>query len=177
MYGTADIEHSDLCEDILVELKSLFNIIELGFETAAELHQAQIEKLKPYWMTLKSSVDCYYCLNFSAEHHFACKHAVCDRCVQLCGIESMTRPYSFSIDKCPFCQESILHTARIKPPTAGVSLLSLDGGGVGGIIPLQFLLTIQERLGALVYVQDLFDQAFGTSSGIPAPTSLGGDLR
>ncbi|KAL9606564.1 MAG: hypothetical protein Q9179_000289 [Wetmoreana sp. 5 TL-2023] len=53
----------------------------------------------------------------------------------------------------------------LKPPTAGINILSIDGGGVRGAVPLEFLSILQEILGDDCPIQDLFDLAFGTSSG------------
>ncbi|KKY29202.1 putative patatin-like phospholipase [Phaeomoniella chlamydospora] len=56
-------------------------------------------------------------------------------------------------------------TFRVKPDNAGISVLSIDGGGVRGIMPLQFLQILQDRIGLPIPVQEHFDVAFGTSSG------------
>lgn len=56
-------------------------------------------------------------------------------------------------------------TMRLKPATAGVSILSIDGGGTRGIVPLEFLNIVQRLLGQTCAIQDLFDFVGGTSSG------------
>ena len=56
-------------------------------------------------------------------------------------------------------------TVKVKPDNAGVIALCIDGGGVRGIIPLQFLQVLQDRIGLPIPVQENFDLAFGTSSG------------
>lgn len=53
----------------------------------------------------------------------------------------------------------------IKPPTASVRVLSLDGGGSRGRVPLVFLKEIQDAIGLPYPVQQNFDVVFGTSSG------------
>ena len=53
----------------------------------------------------------------------------------------------------------------LKPPTAGIRILSVDGGGIRGIVPLEFLSVLQDALGQGCLVQDMFDLAFGTSAG------------
>ncbi|KFY04385.1 hypothetical protein V491_09370, partial [Pseudogymnoascus sp. VKM F-3775] len=55
-----------------------------------------------------------------------------------------------------------------KPKTKGVNVLGIDGGGVRGVIPLQSLLLLEQKLKPYLPdmpLQDLFDIAFGTSSG------------
>ena len=57
----------------------------------------------------------------------------------------------------------------MKPPTAGVRLLSIDGGGVRGVLPLQALENLEATLNRLTGlsgpIQEHFDLALGTSSG------------
>ena len=53
----------------------------------------------------------------------------------------------------------------LKPPTAGVRILCIDGGGIRGVIPLEFLGLLQGDIGPECPIQDFFDMAFGTSSG------------
>ena len=43
--------------------------------------------------------------------------------------------------------------------------MCVDGGGVRGVVPLEFLGLLQELLGPELCLQDFFEQAFGTSSG------------
>ncbi|KAH0538884.1 hypothetical protein FGG08_004540 [Glutinoglossum americanum] len=57
----------------------------------------------------------------------------------------------------------------VKPPSAGVRVLTLDGGGVRGILELIVLRYLQDyvavELGAYVPVIDMFDLVVGTSTG------------
>ncbi|TKA60681.1 hypothetical protein B0A55_12855, partial [Friedmanniomyces simplex] len=46
-----------------------------------------------------------------------------------------------------------------------IRILSVDGGGIRGIIPLEFLHLLQRSLGSSCRIQDLFDLALGTSAG------------
>jgi patatin-like phospholipase/acyl hydrolase len=52
------------------------------------------------------------------------------------------------------------------PQTAGIRVLTLDGGGVRGLAPLQYLQVLQDRIGLPFPVQENFDVVFGTSSGM-----------
>lgn len=45
------------------------------------------------------------------------------------------------------------------------TVLAIDGGGVRGVIPLEFMILLQEHLGSQCALQDLIDLAIGTSSG------------
>ncbi|KAI1839796.1 hypothetical protein JX266_013990, partial [Neoarthrinium moseri] len=53
----------------------------------------------------------------------------------------------------------------VKPDTAGVRVLSIDGGGTRGRAPLEFLQALQDRLGLPYPLQRNFDLIYGTSSG------------
>jgi patatin-like phospholipase/acyl hydrolase len=57
----------------------------------------------------------------------------------------------------------------MKPPSAGVRVLSLDGGGVRGVLELIVLKHLQDHiaaeLGAEVPVIEMFDLVVGTSTG------------
>lgn len=53
----------------------------------------------------------------------------------------------------------------VLPPTMNPTILAIDGGGVRGVIPLEFLILIQENLGSCA-LQDLIDLSIGTSSGL-----------
>ena len=57
----------------------------------------------------------------------------------------------------------------MKPPTAGVRLLSIDGGGVRGVLPLKALGNLEATFNRLAGpsgpIQEHFNIALGTSSG------------
>ncbi|KAH8194108.1 hypothetical protein TruAng_011729 [Truncatella angustata] len=53
----------------------------------------------------------------------------------------------------------------MKPPTASVRVLSIDGGGTRGRAPLEYLQALQDRLKLPYPVQRNFDMIYGTSSG------------
>ncbi|KAL6406234.1 putative patatin-like phospholipase [Ilyonectria robusta] len=54
---------------------------------------------------------------------------------------------------------------RVHPPTAGVGVLCIDGGGVRGIVPLGIMKRIKDRIGLPLPFQRFFRVAFGISSG------------
>ncbi|KAL8730663.1 MAG: hypothetical protein Q9181_004591 [Wetmoreana brouardii] len=77
-------------------------------------------------------------------------------------LEKETRR-SALIDTCLLCGAGGL-SVILKPPTAGISILSIDGGGVRGAVPLEFMSILQDTLGDDCPIQDLFDLALGTRS-------------
>lgn len=78
-------------------------------------------------------------------------------------------PHTFSIHSCFLCSEDTQGARfKFKPKTKGVNVLGIDGGGVRGVIPLQSLFLLEQKLKPYLSefpVQDLFDVAYGTSSG------------
>ena len=54
---------------------------------------------------------------------------------------------------------------RVHPPTAGVGVLCIDGGGARGVVPLKLMKRIQDCIGLPIPLQTLFKVAFGISSG------------
>ncbi len=48
--------------------------------------------------------------------------------------------------------------------TIDPKILNIDDGGIRGVVPLEFLRLLQDVIGPTLPIQDLFDQAFGTSS-------------
>ncbi|OQD76228.1 hypothetical protein PENANT_c121G06279 [Penicillium antarcticum] len=93
------------------------------------------------WNGLSSTTTCFYCLCRPPEHMLACRHAICDTCVVVFGTPSKCAEYHFDIIKCPLCYKPSPLTFRQLPPTKRPLVLSLDGGGVRGIIQLGLLRT------------------------------------
>lgn len=73
----------------------------------------------------------------------------------------------FKFPDCILCGEPN-HKSVISliPATAGVRVLSLDGGGIRGVIPLVYLQYMQEILAELqIPLRSMFDFVCGTSAG------------
>jgi predicted acylesterase/phospholipase RssA len=145
----------------------------LELEKAAEIHRSMV--LNPFYQHLQgrnhfvSHTACYCCLIATPEHALPCGHVLCTPCVQIFG---KARGRCFvEMTECPLHYDHIggQFTTRwplfIKPPGAGIRILSLDGGGVRGIIELVILQQIQNNLGRLLPIQVFFDLIIGTSTG------------
>ncbi|KAF1351458.1 FabD/lysophospholipase-like protein [Lizonia empirigonia] len=74
-------------------------------------------------------------------------------------------PNLYSFAECPICAVVCEVKIRIRPATAGVRVLSLDGGGIRAKIPLQFLRALEHAIGIDLPVQEHFEFGYGTSSG------------
>lgn len=95
-----------------------------------------------------------------------CFHAYCDACIRTFALQKNIDTNTFQLLQCLFCSHSQSKTFSFIPPTAGVRILTVDGGGVRGIIPLTILKALEADLAYLgCPLQSHFDFVAGTSSG------------
>ncbi|KAI0902824.1 hypothetical protein F4823DRAFT_629883 [Ustulina deusta] len=112
---------------------------------------------------------CLACLSNTPTNMLPClpkQHCVCEDCIR-----RYSRQYggssTISITSCPLgCSlTKTPWTIRVKPPTAGARILSLDGGEIRGIAELAILTEIEREVKMGIRIQDLFDLVVGTSTG------------
>ena len=136
--------------------------------TAKETHLRTLKDLIPTLEGLKSNKTCYCCLMRMPEKVLDCGHALCDFCVKIFGKKSPAEQYTYTLPSCVLCgKRNGLGPYRFLPPTAGVRMLTLDGGGVRGVIPLVLLQAIEQQVDKLgIPLREHFDLVCGTSSGL-----------
>ncbi|KAF2188984.1 hypothetical protein K469DRAFT_684250 [Zopfia rhizophila CBS 207.26] len=113
---------------------------------------------------------CFCCLREMAEHPLPCGHVLCTPCVKGYGKPRHRvcngTPVLYTVAACPLHEGNAIFSTPwevyFKPPLAGVRILSLDGGGVRGIVILEVLRNIERTLGGRIPVQDFFDLIVGT---------------
>jgi hypothetical protein len=131
-----------------------------------EIHRASLSEGSKYWSKIRSNTTCLFCLvRRPPEHVLPCGHSMCDQCVQLWGRGQPGPKREYRLDSCLLCQTACTKFVRLNPPTAGIRILSIDGGGIRGIVPLETLEILQIALGPELRIQDFFDLSFGTSVG------------
>ncbi|KAF5528875.1 patatin phospholipase, partial [Fusarium mexicanum] len=81
------------------------------------------------------------------------------------GTSDAADPFLFTLPHCLLDGQTVNLVVRIRPPTAGQSIICIDGGGVRGIIPPAILNKIQEQLDLPIPVQEFFTMAYGVSAG------------
>lgn len=133
--------------------------------TSAFLRKAVLNKYYAQWSGLYSMASCLICLCRPPEHMLPCQHSICDKCVVTYGLPSKVAEYYFDLTHCPICNEAFKITVRQLPPTKRPVVLSLDGGGIRGIIQLGLLHSLENKLGGDIRLPEIFELFVGTSVG------------
>ncbi|KAL5344410.1 hypothetical protein ACLOAV_010670 [Pseudogymnoascus australis] len=132
--------------------------------SSAMWHLRMLSEFNRDWLTIRLENTCLVCLSGRPQYRLPCRHIICDNCVRRHGDKSDV--WNFEIRQCFLCKSDTPGVnIQVRPPTATARLLSIDGGGARGIIPLVFLQALEERIGLPYPVQGNFDFIFGTSSG------------
>lgn len=127
-----------------------------------------------FWTKIYSSNTCYGCLCCSPQYVVPCGHAFCEECVrdfgQLGDQGNLSTFYTH--EHCVLCGVGAGDLIKgwpwkihLKPKSAGVRLLSLEGGGVRGVVELEILRRLEKEIALSVPITDLFDLIVGTSIG------------
>ncbi|KAJ0109487.1 hypothetical protein J7T55_000413 [Diaporthe amygdali] len=148
--------------------------------TAALLHR---ERLNDFYRVLDadgatafvSHSACLSCLRELPECALPCGHVLCLPCMELYGTRASRT--CIEISRCPLHVGDIIAeppwTVAVKPARAGVRVLSLDGGGIRGIVQLHVLREIERLLGPGLPIQLFFDLMVGTNTGGIIAIALG----
>lgn len=130
--------------------------------TIFSVHQTYLEKLH-------SNKTCLSCMQAVPDYVLRCGHAFCDRCVRELGKPAARFESAWVLDRCFLCGRywpDSGQVMRFKPYCAGVRILTLDGGGVRGIVELVLLCLVQKRMQVKsLLMKDCFDLIMGTSTG------------
>ena len=149
-------------------VNQFFLVVSVGKSTA-DHRQDQLLAMSHELGRVQSDRICLYCLVRSAQHSQACHHALCDQCAQTFGHAAADAEHQFTISMCLLCLSRANLVIDVLPPTMNPTILAIDGGGVRGGIPLEYLLLIQEYLGPQCRILDLIDLSVGSSSGRSIP--------
>lgn len=134
---------------------------------AVQSHKDVLQRARGFWLKLYSRETCLVCIFRKPHLGTLCGHTVCENCVCVFGCPSSEDPCTHHIDRCFLCGLDTKHkSVRIHPPTAGAAVLSMDGGGVRGILELRFLALLEDRIGLPMPVLRHFKVVFGTSTGL-----------
>lgn len=149
------------------EFHSLYHNMKTNSMTALDLHRKRLKALRCDIAHVYSRQSCLCCMMRVPEKKLDCGHAFCDTCITSFGTRSPGERYAFHISSCVLC--GLPHhggSIQIVPPTAGIRVLSVDGGGIRGVVPLVFLRCLGDSLASLgCPLRDYFDFVCATSSG------------
>ncbi|KAK0631476.1 hypothetical protein B0T14DRAFT_3900 [Immersiella caudata] len=127
---------------------------------------------------LTSQSACFCCLLEAGQHPLPCGHLLCTECVVTFGTFD-TATLAVRMEECPIGGSACCLLTRfpshvpLKPRSSGARVLSLDGGGIRGIVELEVLKSIEEALGGNLRIQLFFDLIVGTSAGGLVALGLG----
>ncbi|SMR43927.1 unnamed protein product [Zymoseptoria tritici ST99CH_3D1] len=116
--------------------------------------------------SISSHATCFCCLMDVPEHPLPCGHVLCTACIKAYGKQKRS---SVVVSCCPLHRESTNwakpQIIKFKPAGAGARVLSLDGGGIRGIVQLEVLRAIENVLGGHISAPSFFDLIVGTGTG------------
>ncbi|EON62430.1 hypothetical protein W97_01652 [Coniosporium apollinis CBS 100218] len=151
--------------------REIFGNPSFGEEAAA--HKLHLHRLNDFYGKFGSAYKvvshstCFCCLRELPEHALPCGHVLCTPCINSYGIA--VDKYCISMWRCPLHTDDTVwkepYLVRLKPPHAGVRILTLDGGGFRGIVELEVLKAVERTLGGKIPIQAFFDLIVGTSTG------------
>jgi hypothetical protein len=120
------------------------------------------------WASIRSNKTCLPCLQAVPDHVLGCGHSYCPRCIQELGKPSSNFECAWVMLKCALCrsnEEERPHLVQLKARCTGARILTLDGGGIRGIVELSLLRAIDEAIGLEIPIRDMVDMIVGTSTG------------
>ena len=148
---------------------------------AAEVHRENLAELRSLngfprmssgniQQNIGSTSVCYGCLFGRPEYRLPCNHVICVSCVEDFDETPKEKQYpgSFTHKSCIICAATSPkwpYRVHVKPDLAGVRVLSLDGGGVRGIVELIVLQRLESLIGLGLPLGRFFDLMVGTSAG------------
>ena len=161
------ILRSGLINLVSTHVRSFFEQLTHDSLTAAEIHRCTLNRFRDYWRRIQSSSTCLCCLRRRPQYALSCGHILCENCVLVFGTADTRDQWMYKIHHCFLCGEEMPKEVaiRVHPPTAGVGILCIDGGGTRGTLPLGIMKRIQDRIGLPIPFQKFFKVAFGISSG------------
>ncbi|CZR42619.1 uncharacterized protein FPRO_09922 [Fusarium proliferatum ET1] len=118
---------------------------------------------------LQSQRTCFSCLSNCPTNMLPCarfQHGICQTCLERFARQENGGSI-LVIEHCPLgcALRTGTWSIRIKPKNAAPRVLSLDGGGVRGIVELCVLRQIERHVGYGIAIHELFDLVVGTSTG------------
>ncbi|CVL09032.1 related to calcium-independent phospholipase A2 [Fusarium mangiferae] len=143
--------------------------------STVDWHRRQLAQNNDTLGKIRSNRTCLSCIRRRPQFGLSCGHLICRYCVKTFYAPSRTDPFEYRPESCLLCGQCTLGTLiRLTPETCRLHVLSIDGGGIRGSAPIEFIKAIQDGVGIPYYnVQRSFDVKVGTSSGALIVVCLG----
>ena len=144
--------------------------LEDGSEPSAfDNHIRNVGRFRGHWARTFNAGTCLLCVRRIPDGpRLSCGHRLCRICIQVAGKSTPADPWSFRFPgkRCPLCASRLVAaTIGFRPPSAGVRVLSVDGGGCRAAAPLE-LVHLMECCTQVDYLGSrLFDFGIGSSAG------------
>ena len=139
--------------------------------SSKSLRGQHLAQVRSHFAFPSSEETCFGCLRRRPQYRLPCGHWTCQTCIRIFYNPNQDDPWLYQVDVCILCGFVIEDVRiRVKPDTATVRVLSIDGGGTRGRAPLEFLRMLQHCIALPCSVQRHFDIVYGTSSGDPNST-------
>lgn len=130
------------------ELQSLYSQLCSSNLGSRSIYTQRIASLRLRISELVMNRTCLTCLYRMPEKTLCCGHAICEVCLVTFGSSDTLDRYTYRLKACPLygIVKEEGQTFRLSLPTAGTRLLTIDGGGIRGVIPLTFLVALEGYL-------------------------------
>ncbi|KAK1752635.1 hypothetical protein QBC47DRAFT_389002 [Echria macrotheca] len=135
-------------------------------------HMSHLDRLYERFpsLVIGDVLTCFWCMRNEVAEILPCSHAVCETCLAALGVIDETLDSRLvQLDACNLHNPPKKFPDPVKflllPSTIGRRVLSIDGGGVRGIVSLSILSAIEQKLGGEIPISELFDLVGGTSVG------------
>lgn len=115
---------------------------------------------------------CFGCLFHRPEYRLPCNHFLCVACVEDFNqiTEAQRNPGDICHHECVLCGDrrnpNWPYSTKVLGNFVGPRVLSLDGGGVRGIVELIILQRLEQAIGLGLPLGQFFDLIVGTSAGM-----------
>lgn len=137
-----------------------------------DLFNARFGHISGARLTIRASV-CFACLFERPECTLPCGHVICFNCIREFDQSPTEAKYpGVAVHHCcVLCglgdekEGTWPHISEYRPDLSGIRAISLDGGGVRGIIQLTVIQRLVKLINLDIAFVDLFDLMVGTSAG------------
>jgi hypothetical protein len=136
------------------------------YSAISDVHGHTLLSFQSSWNTLRSNVTCFSCIARHPRNVLLCGHGFCDECLMIFTAPETGNTWAFCISKCPLCQTINKTQHRIKPHTAGVRALTIDGGGLE---TLEALVSMEYSLDLPLSTREMFDIVNASDFGMYIP--------